>query len=293
MKLRISGNLFLLVAFCSFSLSLHGQDSLNRRMLKKLILTETVVYTGTMVGLGFIWYGSGERQPFTFFNDNNQWLQMDKAGHAFTAYHISNTNAILFQKAGVSKKKALLWSGIASTSMMLPIEILDGFSADYGASWGDFVANSIGAFLPFQQLIWEENYIHPKFSFYPSSYAELRPNTLGHNFYEQWLKDYNGQTYWLSANFNLLSKKNVFPDWLAFSLGYSGKEMVYGDIETNSLNGYHAKRQMFLSLDVDFSKIETQKKWLQTIFYIANLIKIPFPTLEWSENKVILHPVYF
>lgn len=218
---------------------------------------------------------------------------MDKAGHVYTAYHLSATNAILLQRAGVSKKKALLWSSIASTGMMLPIEILDGYSANYGASWGDFVANSIGAFLPFQQLLWGETYIYPKFSFSASPYAQLRPNTLGATFYEQLLKDYNGQTYWLSTNFNLFSKQDVFPDWLAFSVGYSGKEMVYGNETENAVNGYHAQRQFFLSLDVDFSKVETQKQWLRTLLYIANLIKIPFPALEWRQNQVNLHLVYF
>lgn len=293
MKIRISKR-FSVLALCSLlSLSLYAQDSLNRQKLRRIILTEAAVYTGTMLGLGFIWYDNESRQPFTFFNDNKQWLQMDKAGHIYTAYHLSATNAILLQNAGIPKKKALLWSGIASTTMMLPIEIFDGYSANYGASWGDFMANSIGAFLPLQQLLWNDTYIHPKFSFSTSPYAHLRPNTLGSATYEQLLKDYNGQTYWLSTNFNLLSKDNIFPEWLAFSVGYSGREMVYGNETENNLNGYKAQRQFFLSFDVDFSKVETQKQWLRTLLYIANLIKIPFPALEWRQNEVNLHLIYF
>lgn len=276
-----------------FSISTSAQDSLNQQKIRRLVLAESIVYTGSMVGLGVIWYGNEPRQSFTFFNDNDQWLQIDKLGHIYTAYHLSQTNSILLQNAGMPKKKALLWSGISSTAMMLPIEIFDGYSANYGFSWGDALANTIGAFLPLQQLIWEENYFHPKYSFSPSPYAELRPNTLGSGLAEQWLKDYNGQTYWLSANLNLLSTENIFPDWLAFSVGYSGREMLYGSPAENVLNGYSAQRQLFFSMDIDFSKFSTQKKWLKPILYIANLVKVPFPTLEIRGNQLIFHPLYF
>ncbi len=293
MKSNYFKSYFTTCCLLLFSISTVAQNSLNRQKIRRLVLAESIVYTGSMVGLGVIWYGNEPRQSFSFFNDNKQWLQMDKVGHIYTAYHLSQTNAVLLQNAGMSQKKALLWSGISSTAMMLPIEILDGYSANYGFSWGDALANTIGAFLPFQQLIWDENYFHPKYSFSPSPYAKLRPNILGSNLTEQWLKDYNGQTYWLSTNFNLFSQDNVFPDWLAFSIGYSGREMLYGSPSDNQLNGYNAQRQIFLSLDVDFSKFSTEKKWLKPILYIANLVKVPFPTLELRGNRLYFHPLYF
>ncbi len=288
LKQSIVASILFLISFSGIA-----QDSLNRQKIKRLILAESFAYAGSMVGLSVLWYGNEPRQKFTFFNDNQQWQQMDKLGHIYTSYHLSQTNSILLQNAGMEKKKALLWSGVASTAMMLPIEIMDGYSADYGFSWGDALANTIGAFLPLQQLIWENNYFHPKYSFSPSSYAELRPNALGSNFSEQWLKDYNGQTYWLSTNLNLLSKNDVFPGWLAFSVGYSGREMLYGDPTENKLNGFNGQRQLLLSMDIDFSKFSTDKKWLKPILYIANLVKVPFPTLEIRGNQLYFHPLYF
>lgn len=177
--------------------------------------------------------------------------------------------------------------------MMLPIEIFDGFSSNYGASWGDFMANTIGAFLPYQQFLFDQNYIYPKFSFSPSPYANLRPNTLGSNYIEQLIKDYNGQTYWLSTDFNIFSKGNKFPNWLQFSIGYSGNQMVYGSPSENVENGYNANQQWLLSLDLNLSKIETQKKWLKIMLNLINKVKIPFPGLEWNGKDVVLHPLYF
>ena len=275
---------------------LHAQvpkDSINKKQLQKVFLAEGVLYAGGMTGLGFLWYKDSDSQPFQFFDDSQQWLQMDKIGHVFTAYQLTDINYKILKTAGLSPKKAMLYSSIGSTAMMLPIEIFDGFSKNYGASWSDAVANTIGAFLPYQQFIFDQNYMYPKFSFSPSSYANLRPSTLGTSYVEQLIKDYNGQTYWISTDFNLLSRSNKFPNWLQFSVGYSGNEMVYGSPQENLEKGYNANRQWLLSLDVNFSKIEAEQKWLKVLLNIINTVKIPFPAVEWNGKDVILHPVYF
>ena len=63
---------------------------------------------------------------------------------------------------------------------MLPIEIMDGFSEAYGASWSDVVANAAGAALSGAQLLaWHQIRIHPKFSFRRTPLASLRPHLLG------------------------------------------------------------------------------------------------------------------
>jgi hypothetical protein len=197
------------------------------------------------------------------------------------------------KNAGMAPKKAMLYSSISATAMMLPIEIFDGFSTNYGASWGDALANTVGAFLPYQQFLFDQNYIYPKFSFSQSSYAKLRPKTLGNNYIEQLIKDYNGQTYWLSTDLNIFSKNNRFPDWLQFSIGYSGTEMVYGSPIDNLSNGYIANKQWLLSLDLNLSKIEVEQKWLKIMLNVINKVKIPFPAVEWDGKGVVLHPLYF
>jgi len=58
-----------------------------------------------------------------------------------------------------------------------------------------------------------------KYSFSKTAYAKLRPNTLGGNFIQQALKDYNGQTYWLSANIWSFNKESNFPKWLNIAFG--------------------------------------------------------------------------
>ncbi|ADR20070.1 DUF2279 domain-containing protein [Marivirga tractuosa] len=269
------------------------KDSIDGKKLRNIILAESTLYAAGMTGLGFLWYKDNESQSFQFFNDNNQWLQMDKVGHLYTAYHLTNINYLLLKNAGMRPKKAMLYSSISSTAMMLPIEIFDGFSTSYGASWGDALANIIGAFLPYQQFLFDQNYINPKFSFSQSRYAHLRPNTLGKNYIEQLIKDYNGQTYWLSTDFNIFSKENKFPNWLQFSIGYSGNQMVYGNPFDNLENGYYSNRQWLLSMDLNFEKIKVEQQWLKIILKVINKVKIPFPAVEWNGKDVVLHPLYF
>jgi hypothetical protein len=57
-----------------------------------------------------------------------------------------------------------------------------------------------------QELLWKEQRITPKFSFHTTQYAQYRPNVLGSSLAEQMLKDYNGQTYWLSVNLHSFYK---------------------------------------------------------------------------------------
>ena len=70
---------------------------------------------------------------------------------------------------------------------------------------GDLIANSIGSALCISQaLYWNEQKILLKYSYRPSQWAEQNPKQLGKNHLQRALKDYNGQTYWLSFNMKSL-----------------------------------------------------------------------------------------
>jgi uncharacterized protein YfiM (DUF2279 family) len=118
-------------------------DTLHHQRLRNLILAESVAYTGAIAGLSSAWYGE-KAQGFRFFDDNSEWLQIDKLGHFYTNYHLTRVNSQAFSWAGLSQQKAALWAGISSLTFMTTIEILDGTQPDYGFSWGDMAANILG-----------------------------------------------------------------------------------------------------------------------------------------------------
>jgi uncharacterized protein YfiM (DUF2279 family) len=291
--------IFLLVTITSFSQQTTTfwtkSDTLNKPRRNAIIISESVGAGLTLLALDRIWYADYPRSGFHFTNDNNQWLQMDKIGHVMASYYIGKVGMELLDWSGVSKKNQLLYGATLGFSFLTAVEILDGFSDEWGFSWGDFASNAAGTgLLVGQELLWEEQRITLKYSFHQTRYADIRPETLGSSFLEQTIKDYNGQTYWLSANIWSFAKDSNFPKWLNIAFGYGAEGMLYGEnLPTNALP-QNPFRQFYLSFDIDLVKIPTKSKFLKSVFSVINFIKIPAPTLEFrSKGGIKFHYLYF
>ena len=272
-------------------------DSINRSRLNTVIYTSAGLYTTTLGVLYFAWYKDNELTSFHWYNDNQAWLQVDKFGHATTAYIMSNYAFWSLRWAGVNNNKSALYAGLMGWSAMTVIEILDGFSNDWGASPGDLIANTTGvAFFTGQQLLWNEQRIRLKFSYHSTEFAHYRPDLLGETGLQRMLKDYNGQTYWLSANINsFLKNETKFPNWINVSLGYGATGMLGSYSNPIEWDGevlpyYNRTRQYYLSLDVDWTRINTKSSFLRFVFKALSFVKVPFPTLEYNkENQFVFH----
>lgn len=263
--------------------------------------TKTIAYTsGALYGLSLIgmyqlWYKNTENTSWHFFNDNPEWKQVDKLGHFYTAFHISRMGTSIFNWSGIDKKKAIWYGGLMGFTFQTTIEILDGFQKEYGASWGDLIANTTGSLgVIGQELAWGEIRIMPKISYHASPYASQRPKTLGSTWNERMLKDYNGQTYWFSFDIYAFTKDSSFPKWLNLAVGYGAHEMVFGRDEENMANGYYPYRQYYLALDLDLMHFKTKSKFINTCLYLLSSLKFPAPTLEWNQKDGInFHPIFF
>jgi hypothetical protein len=264
----------------------------NKKRLKTFALGGTVAYGVSLAGLSHLWYSNSKSQPFQFFNDNAEWKQVDKLGHFFSSFHFSYGTSKALQWSNVDKKKSDLVGALVGFGVLLPVEILDGFSNAYGASAGDLAANAAGsAFFLVQSRVWDEIRIHPKFSFQRTRYAELRSELLGGDLTSEILKDYNGQTFWLSFD---IDKFIRFPKWLNIAAGYGAEGMVHARDQQNVEAGYaNPYRQYYLSIDFDLTSITSRSKAINTLIFVANMIKIPAPALEFSHKGVKFHSLYF
>lgn len=292
----------LLVSVFGFSQSkidafLKPSDTLNIPRRNAVIITEVGLGTLTLVGLDQLWYADFPRSKFQTINDADEWLQMDKLGHVFSAYQLGKVGADVLKWSGVRKKDQLIYGATLGFTFLTAVEVLDGYSAEWGFSWSDMAANAVGSGLFIgQELLWEEQRILLKYSFHQTKYASQRPDKLGDGFLEEALKDYNGQTYWLSANINSFVKSSKLPSWLNLAIGYGADGMLTGknEIVDNLLISQNRQRQFYLSLDVDLSKIKTNSRLLQSLFDVFNTIKVPFPTLEFNDkNGFKFHYIYF
>lgn len=264
---------------------------------RKIVLGSVSVglTAGSLIYLNQAWYKQYSSSSFHFFNDNAEWLQMDKCGHTFTTYQTGRLMMDAMEWCGASKKSTLLIGGLSGFAYMTAIEVMDGYSSGWGFSWGDMTANAIGAgFAIGQKALWKRQRIQLKFFYRASPYAQYRPDQLGSSFSERILKDYNGQTYWLSVNiYSFLRPESKFPRWLNVAVGYGANGMIgarYNNIvvedEQGNTKTFERYRQLYLSLDVDLTRIRTRSKFLKTVFTCVNIIKVPFPNLELSQGRL-------
>lgn len=279
--------------------TVYGQsDSLiNSNKNRKVALYSAAVYGVGLVGLNQLWYKGYERGKLHSFNDNDEWLQMDKVGHAYSTFTLSKLSYELYShKDKKSRNEALLYSGLSSFAFLTTVEIFDGFSKEWGFSWGDFGANTSGiALFVAQEYFLNQQVVQLKYSFSPTPYSSFRPQVLGSTLLEEAFKDYNGQTYWASINLNSIYSR-IKPKWMSVAFGLGADQMIFANQTSSFTEGkvLNAQRQYYLSLDVDWEQIETKKLWLKWVFKVANCIKIPAPSVEFSkEDNIQFKALYF
>ncbi|HEY0676819.1 MAG TPA: DUF2279 domain-containing protein [Chitinophagaceae bacterium] len=297
--------------FSSNAISEHwsssATDSGNPRKGRILLVAglNTVAYAGSFIALNEAWYKGYPKTSFKTFDDSKEWLQVDKVGHAWSAYSLGKHSSDIWQWAGLPHKKAVLIGGLSGAAYLTVIEFLDAHSARWGWSWADMGANVLGSGLFIsQELLWKEQRVQFKFSSNIQSYnASLRPRTddlFGKSVPEKIFKDYNGQTYWLSFNLKSFFPESRLPSWLNISAGYGADGMLGGFENKWTTDGtvitrydVNRKRQLYFAPDIDLTKIKTRKKGIRTILSLLNAVKFPAPAIEFSGGKVKGHWLYF
>ena len=278
-----------------------ASEEFNKKRFIGLISSEAVTFTGSMIGLDRLWYSDYEKTSFHFINDHSSWLQMDKLGHFASAYYLTSVGSDLFKWTGKNNNSSVLLGAQFGMLFLTTIEVLDGFSKEWGASYSDILANFGGGFFSIgQSLLWKEQRVMCKFSFHTTSYSKFRPELLGDRVVENVFKDYNGQSYWLSLNLaSFLNEDSKFPQWLNIAVGY-GAEGMLGANENPSIVGgkdipeFIRYRKALFSLDIDLTRIKTKSPILKCLFNTISIFKIPFPAIEYNKLEgVHFHPLYF
>ena len=285
-------------------------DTFDQKRFNYSLGVGLATYTGVSIGLWHTWYKQYPQEGFHFFNDLGEWNDVDKVGHVYSGYFQSLLCYEGAKWTGMSDRKAM-WTGmICGGLFQTTIEVMDGFSTNWGFSIPDFAANvgGIGAFA-LQHKYWGEQRIQLKVSSHPVDYPAMEfydeegvfisslqdrvDDLYGATFLERYLKDYNAQTIWASVNVvSFLGKDAKWPRWLNLALGY-GAENLYGgfenvwevDNETISLGPeWERYHQFYLSFDLDFTKVKTKNHFLRGLLKIFNIFKMPAPALELNSR---------
>jgi uncharacterized protein YfiM (DUF2279 family) len=264
-------------------------------------------YTATLLILSQTWYKDHPRSSFQFFDDSKEWLQVDKVGHSWTTYNLAKYSKSLWIWSGVEDKKATWLGGLSGLGYQTILEILDAHSAEWGWSWTDMAANVAGAALfTSQEFAWKQQKVLLKFSSHrvqhPFDLQNRANNLFGKTLPERLLKDYNGQTYWLSFNLPSITNSDALPPWLNIAVGYGAKGL-YGGFENFAVDKTGAVvfdrrdverlRQWYLSPDIDFTRIKTNNKGMRTALHIINMLKVPAPAMELTSGRLKFRWFYF
>ena len=220
-----------------------------------------------------------------FNKDMKKWQYMDKVGHFTTTYFVSDLTSKLYRWSGISGKNSVWYGALTGWLWMLQIEISDGFMKNWGFSWGDLLANTIGAgYFVLQQFNYELlGGITPKFSYKVSDAQKNGEYAIPP---ESFIQDYEGMTFWLTVNFHHYVPekwKEGFPAWLAplgIAFGYSAKD-VAGNLWTG-------RKEFFIGMDIDIRKIPFLDDWnlFRFIKSELNFIRLPLPTIRISQSGV-------
>jgi hypothetical protein len=302
----------ILIALSTLSWKATGQsmsDSLRtlRQRRTAIWALEGSFTAGTFVFLNQAWYTQYDRVGFHLFDDWGEWMQMDKAGHALSTYAGSRVAADCWRWAGLDRRKAAWTASLSSMGYLTMVEMLDGFSEKWGFSPGDMIFNTAGtALFLSQELSWGEQRIAMKLSYRPVAYdVTLRERTeslFGRSPAERFLKDYNGQTIWLSANIRSFLPSARVPAWLNIAVGHGvrtmlgGRENVWEDDNgiTTDRSDVLRYRRFFLSLDIDLSRIPVKNRFLRSALSVVNIVKIPAPALEIDgRGRIRGHLLHF
>lgn len=293
-------------------------DTFNRHRFWFLVGSGSASYVGSIALLQNLWYAQYPQSRFHWFNDEGEWMQMDKVGHVISAYQASKWVYGAMRWSGMKNKNAALFGMGVGTAFQATIEILDGFSSEWGFSWSDITANTAGcALFGLQQAAWNEQRMVIKVSNTPRQYPLTKINSIdgsksttlrartndlyGNNYTQTFFKDYNQIIIWLSINPKSFYKNSGLPDWLNVAIGY-GAENMYGGYKNEwpakspefrlSEAEYPRYRQCYLSFDIDLSRIKTKSKFINSLARTFNFIKIPSPSLEFNTlGKVKFHPL--
>jgi uncharacterized protein YfiM (DUF2279 family) len=268
-----------------------NQDSLSPKKItvRNAVGYASAYYASSLVILGRTWYRDRAVVPFHFYNDNAAYLQVDKVGHVFGSYVYSYVGYRYLLRTGHTRKEALLFGATLGFVLQAPVEIMDGMHEGYGFSWGDMAANAVGSlFVLGQEALFGEQIATQKFSYGESSYARNANGYLGRTALDRLFTDYNGHTYWISVPVKRLWRDHRIPAWLNVAGGY-GANGMYGEFENLLVHDGIALpetiryRQFLLSVDVDWTRIETDSRVARAALKGLTFVKLPFPSIEYNS----------
>lgn len=222
-----------------------------------------------------LWW-KGERSDF-HFDWHNDWryaLGADKLGHFFFPYVMSGMYNRAFLWSGLDTTTSLYLSSGLALAYETYVEIKDGFSAEWGFSWGDFTADALGAAFPVAQ-----HYVPAlkPYSMKISFQASEKFRTGAHSVI---FDDYESTYHWISVDVAAILPpdwRSSYPPWLNIAVGHSVKQLDFRG------GGTH---ELYLGLDWNLTALNVDGWWWDALMSVVRYYRLPAPAVRLYPGVV-------
>ena len=209
-----------------------------------------------------------------WFDADTKYGGVDKLGHAFSAYALTDFYNHVYRKFGYSDEQAILGGALSSWSMMTLVEIGDGFSENYGFSWQDETMNTVGVGLAYLRNRYPalKDIFDYRMEWLPSESfrddGNMDPFT-----------DYSGQKYLIALKPDaILKTDNSLLKALELHFGYYSRE--YKEKLSYSRN---VKRYTYFAIGLNMTYILEQLTG-NRFGGIFDYVQIPFTYIPFSNK---------
>ncbi len=214
------------------------------------------------------WKGAGGAFHFDWDHDWRYALGADKLGHFYFPYAVTTIYAQAFRWCGMDTVGSLWWAGGLALAHQTFVEVRDGFSRQWGFSWGDVTANTLGAALPVAAgYVPALQAVRVKLSYDPSE--KFRAGG-----YRAIIDDYESTYHWASVGLRDLvpaAWRGDVPAWLAIAVGHSVKGLDLAGA------GHH---EIYLALDWNLEGLPGDGWFWNLLKKNLNLYHLPSPAVR-------------
>jgi hypothetical protein len=225
--------------------------------------------------LSNLWW-KGEQSPFHFDWDHdwNYSLGADKVGHAYFPYLVTNVYRQALEWGGLDTATSLYVAASGALAYQTYIEVRDGFSKQWGFSWGDWGADLVGAALPVvQHHVPALRGVDVKISFNPSDKFKA-------GMYNAIIDDYESTYHWISINVHDLLPaewQRWYPRFVNLAIGHSVKDL------DGAGGGHH---ELYLSLDWNLKALPGDGWLLKLLKRNLDFYHLPAPAVRITPGVV-------
>lgn len=178
-----------------------------------------------------------------WFGEDTKYGGMDKLGHAFTGYLLTEYFSQRIGHEVADADGAIVTGSILSMGLMTYIEFFDGFSGGHGFSYEDLIADGVGVGFSFLRNTVPElaNRLDFRMEYIQSDYSSFAPFT-----------DYAGQKYVLALKLSGFEEFEETPlRFVELQAGYFTQG--YTDAERDA--GVDQRREPYLAVGVNLNEL--------------------------------------